>query len=280
MKRLLQAELIRRLTSIIYISELIFLVIYNVFKIIASNYGFEINISYFLFENTALISIFTAVNVSLKLSQELEYRTINNKLFLGITKKNFFIVESIVGILEGFILLLTDTISVIILGYYKGYIMDVTYSDISINFAILLLTITTVVMLSSILTLLIPTRVISVIVVFCLSFLLLYGGKDTVSALNQPAQTTLFSVDGKMDKNPLYVDGGKRVFHNAHLFLSPYAKAEYSPCLLSEDKEMLAANTLFIKSQSFHLEFIISNVIECILLFILGLHFFKKKNLN
>lgn len=280
MKRLLQAELIRRLTSVIYVGEIIFIIIYNLFGIIGSNYGFEVNISYFLFNNTAYIAIFTTVNVSLKLSQELEHRTINNKLFLGITKNDFFIAETFVGFLEGFILLLVDTISVIILGYAQGYFMDVSCSDILINFIIILLIIATISMISTILSLLIPNRVISVLIVLCLSLLLLHGGKETVRALNQPAETTLFSDDGKMHENPLYVSGGKRILHNTHLFLSPYAKAYYSSCLLSEDKELLTDNALFIKSPSFHLEFMISNVIEFILLYVIGLHFFKKKDLN
>lgn len=41
------------------------------------------NIPYFLFNKTTLICIFISINVSLKLSQELDNRTINNKLFCG-----------------------------------------------------------------------------------------------------------------------------------------------------------------------------------------------------
>ena len=47
---------------------------------------FEVNIPYFLFNKTTLICIFISINVSLKLSQELDNRTINNKLFCGYNK--------------------------------------------------------------------------------------------------------------------------------------------------------------------------------------------------
>ena len=72
MNKLLFAELLRRLTSVIYIGENIFFIIYNFMEIAGSTYGFEVDIPYFLFNKTSLICIFIAVNTSLKLSQELD----------------------------------------------------------------------------------------------------------------------------------------------------------------------------------------------------------------
>ena len=58
MNKLLRVELSRRLTSIIYIGEIILLLVYNFLEISGSTYGFEVNIPYFLFNKTTLICIF------------------------------------------------------------------------------------------------------------------------------------------------------------------------------------------------------------------------------
>ena len=46
MNKLLRVELSRRLTSIIYIGEIILLLVYNFLEISGSTYGFEVNIPY------------------------------------------------------------------------------------------------------------------------------------------------------------------------------------------------------------------------------------------
>ena len=63
MNKLLRVELSRRLTSIIYIGEIILLLVYNFLEISGSTYGFEVNIPYFLFNKTTLICIFISINV-------------------------------------------------------------------------------------------------------------------------------------------------------------------------------------------------------------------------
>ena len=150
MNKLLRVELSRRLTSIIYIGEIILLLVYNFLEISGSTYGFEVNIPYFLFNKTTLICIFISINVSLKLSQELDNRTINNKLFCGYNKSTFYKTELLVGIIEGTLLLLADTISVILLGIFQNYELNISYIDLFINFIIALIIISTVAIISTI----------------------------------------------------------------------------------------------------------------------------------
>ena len=165
MNKLLRVELSRRLTSIIYIGEIILLLVYNFLEISGSTYGFEVNIPYFLFNKTTLICIFISINVSLKLSQELDNRTINNKLFCGYNKSTFYKTELLVGIIEGTLLLLADTISVILLGIFQNYELNISYIDLFINFIIALIIISTVAIISTILSVLINNRIFSIFIV-------------------------------------------------------------------------------------------------------------------
>lgn len=280
MNKLLFAELLRRLTSVIYIGENIFFIIYNFMEIAGSTYGFEVDIPYFLFNKTSLICIFIAVNTSLKLSQELDNRTINNKLFCGYKKSTFYKVEVIIGIIEGMLLLIVDTMSVIIIGTLQKYDLNVSYVDFFVNFVITLIIISTVAIISTVLSILINNRIFSIFIVIGLTFLLLYGGKETVHTLNQPQKTTLFSTDGIERDNPLYVEGVQRDLHNAHLFFSPYAQSYYTPYLIHEEKVDKYNNSLILQNNPYHLEFVISDIAECLLLYLLGGYFFNKRNLQ
>ncbi|MEE0237507.1 MAG: hypothetical protein UHS54_08870 [Lachnospiraceae bacterium] len=280
MRKLLQAELSRRLSSIIFIGEIIFLLIYNYLEVIGSVFGFEVDTTYFLFNKTAIICLCIAVNVSLQLIQELDNRTINNKLFCGFSKSIFYKTEIIVGIIEGMILFLIDTISIIILGIMQKYDTDIFSTDFFINLIITLMIISTVTIISTVLSILINHRIISIFFVMAVTLFLLYGGNETVRSLNQPAQTTLFSVDGEIRDNPLYIEGTKRVAHNIHLFASPYAQSCYVSYMLHEKQADKSNNSLILKNIPYHLEFIISDTIECLITYILGFYLFNRRNLQ
>lgn len=148
------------------------------------------------------------------------------------------------------------------------------------NLIITLIIISTVAVISTILSILINHRILSIFLVMGATLLLLYGGNETVRSLNQPAQTTLFSTDGKMRDNPLYIEGIKRVTHNMHLFVSPYAQSCYTAYMLHEEPKVKSNNSLILKNIPTHLEFVISDTIECLLLYILGLYLFNKRNLQ
>lgn len=280
MSRLLRAELSRRLTSIIFIGEIVFLLSYNFLEIVWSVFGFEVDTTYFLFNKTATICICIAANVSLQLSQELDNRTINNKLFCGFSKSIFYKAEIVVGIIEGIILFLIDTISIIILGMFQKYDADILHTDFFINLIIALTIISTVTVISTVLSIFFNHRIISIFLVMSVTLLLLYGGNETVQNLNQPAQTTLFSVDGEMRDNPLYIEGTQRVAHNIHLLISPYAQSCYVSYMLHEEQTDKFNNSLILKDMPYHLDFVISDTIECLLLYILGFYLINKRNLQ
>ena len=123
-------------------------------------------------------------------------------------------------------------------------------------------------------------RIFSIFIVIGLTLLLLYGGKETVHTLNQPVQTTLFSIDGELRDNPLYAEGAERTIHNIHLFSSPYAQANYVPYLLHEEKQEKFDNSLILKNSPYHLEFLITDILGGIFLYLLGSYLFNKRNLQ
>lgn len=98
--------------------------------------------------------------------------------------------------------------------------------------------------------------------------------------LNQPKETTLFSTDGEIRDNPLYVDGFERKVHNTHLFLSPYAQSDYVPYLLDEEVENKFNNSLLMKNSAYHWEFMLVDISGGLVLYFIGRYLFEKQNLQ
>lgn len=129
---------------------------------------------------------------------------------------------------------LFDTVSVCVIAKFAGFDMPAFDLKFFINLLIVVIITSTVAVISTVLAVLISNRLIAVLVVLLLSFILLYGGRETVSRLNQPKQTTSFNVEGILMDNPLYLEGGSRVLYNMHVFISPYAQACYASNMLYE----------------------------------------------
>lgn len=280
MRKLLRAELLRRMVSNIYIVESILLLVYNFLEIGGSVYGFEVNIPYFLFNKVSLICICIAINVSLKISQELDNRTINNKIFCGYRKQTLYKTEIVAGIIEGIVLALVDTVSVIVIGKLKQYAINMSYIDLIVNFMIVVIIVSTVALISTVLTIIIKKRIFSIFIVIGLTWFFLYSGTETVNTLYQPKETTLFSTEGKARENPLYVEGMERTVHKAHLLFSPYAQASYTSYLLHEENDEKINNALILKNSPYHFEFVIIDILEGGILYFAGMYFFKKQNLH
>lgn len=279
MRKLLRAELLRRMVSAIYIVESIFLLVSNFLEIGGSIYGFEVNIPYFLFNKVPFICICIAINVSLKTSQELDNRTINNKVFCGYSKQTFYKTEIIAGVIEGIVLVLVDTISVIVIGMIKQYTINMSYIDLIVNFMVVVITVSTVAVASTVLSIIIKKRIFSILIVIGLTCFFLYSGTESVNTLYQPKETTLFSTDGEARENPLYVEGMERTVHKAHLLFSPYAQSSYATDLLHEENDEKMNNSLILKNSSYHFEFVIIDILEGGILFFAGMYLFKKQNL-
>lgn len=280
MRKLLRAELLRRMVSNIYIVESILLLVYNFLEIGGSVYGFEVNIPYFLFNKVSLICICIAINVSLKISQELDNRTINNKIFCGYRKQTLYKTEIVAGIIEGIVLALVDTVSVIAIGKLKQYAINMSYIDLIVNFMIVVIIVSTVALISTVLTIIIKKRIFSIFIVIGLTWFFLYSGTETLNTLYQPKETTLFSTEGKARENPLYVEGMERTVHKAHLLFSPYAQASYTSYLLHEENDEKINNALILKNSPYHFEFVIIDILEGGILYFAGMYFFKKQNLH
>ena len=134
-------------------------------------------------------------------------------------------------------------------------------------------------MITTILSILINYRLISVFIVMAITLLLLQAGRETVSSLIQPAQTTRFNTEGILEDNPLYIEGTERLAYNVHLFSSPYAQICYIDHLLTEKETMKFDNSFIMKNIPYHIEFIVSDAMWCLLFYFGGLYLFKKRNL-
>ncbi len=281
MKKLLYAEFLRRvLYSIIFHCEIFFLLLYNLWKIWGTNYGFEINANYFLFYNLKYICFFIALNTTIHINQDFDYRTINNKLFCGYKKLTFYQAETIISILQSFLLFVFDNLSILVFCRLKRYDINVFSTSFIMANLFLLLILTTISIFSTMLATFISHRIFSLFVVVGLTLVLLFYGGQTVSRLNEPQETTLypFSQDGAPVSNPLYLDENERLLPKIHLLISPYSQIQYAPCLMYETCSDLTSNSVIFKGFQYHYDFLIINIFEIIAFYICGQLIFIRRD--
>lgn len=279
MYRLIKAELIRRLSNLIFMGGIVFILIYNFMTIIKTVYGFNVDATHFLFQKNMILCIFLVVQITLQTSQELDGRTINNKLFLSYSKSDCFNAAIITSILEGILLFLIDTISVVIMCKIEGYAIVILNAGFIMILFIIIIIIATIAVITTVLTFLINYQKISIFIVMAITLLLFHFGSETVSVLLEPEQTTRFNIEGVLEDNPMYVDGSERLAHNVHLFSSPYAQICYTSHLLAEETTMKFDNSFIMKKVPYRLEFLLSDMVWCLQFYFGGLYLFKKRNL-
>lgn len=279
MKQLFHIEWKRRLTSAIYLGGMILMILYDLSGMAWTRYGYEVSISYFLFQTLPIICLCIAINTALVIGQELDHRTINNKLFCGYSKQDFYKVEVLAGLLEGAVMQLVDIAVVLALGIICRYSWDVSVLEFLANLVFAIILCGTVSILSTVLAIAIGHGVFSLLVVSGLTILFLYAGHETVQTLIQPPKATWFGTDGRERDNPLYVEGPLRTLHEAHLSASPYAQAYYMPYAIGEEEEDKRSTSLIFAGFPYHLEFAIFDLAEVVLLFYAGSWYFRKKDL-
>ena len=259
MNLLLRTELCKRLRAIIFICGAIFLLLYNIWDIILTDFGFEVGWSFFLFQKTSIILIFVAINSSLNISQDICGKTVNNKIILGYNIRDIYNTQIIVGIVEALSLFVIDTASIII------FFISITVISIFITM----------------LAVVIPNRILSLFIIVGISLVLFQKGDDLSINLIQPAQTIFYneSEDIAPIDNPLYVKGGKRDLYNLELLVSPYAQVQYEKFLLFEEKEQKISSSLILKHIPYHLEFIFVGISEMLILYNIGWNTLKNKKL-
>lgn len=277
---LLRAELSRRCMSILFIGELLYLAAHNLLQIIGSSYGFDMSVSYFLYDNTPTLCIFVSAISSVQISQELDGRTIDNKLLAGFDKRTFFKAEVICSVIQGILLLLTDTIFVILLSTVSGYPVDISLHTFCANLLVTLTAVSTVAVISAVFSCMLSHRLISICIVVGVALLLLYCGQNTVQALEQPSQTDIYNTEHIMQTNPLYISGDRRAAYKFHLAASPYAQAVYANSMQNETTADQISNSLFLREMPFHLDFIIVDLGEGLLLCMAGVRLFERKDLR
>ncbi|MEE1101177.1 MAG: hypothetical protein U0K86_06825 [Agathobacter sp.] len=280
MNQLLKAELKRRLSSFIFFCEIALIIGINFIQIIWSEFGFQVDTGYFVFQNFKIICILIAINSCLQIGQEFENHTINNKLYVGFSKSEFYKYEMVVGIIETVILFLFDTLSVIIMSSIQKFTPITLSSKIILNSLAVIIALTVVSCLSTTLAVIIKYRIVSVFIIIGLSILLLNVGYSSARSLMQPPKTTLFSLDGKLCENPLYVTGSTRTLHNLHINISPYGQATYACYLSTETQKEKYNNSLFFKKNSWHIEFVLIDILELIIIYAVGLYILKRRDLN
>ena len=279
MKKLLSAECKRRLLSPIILAEFLLLLVWDFVLIVFSIYGFEVSSDYFLFRNIPLICILVTANAMIFTREEVEYKTMSNKFYLGFKKSHFLLCEAIVGVLESFLLLTVNTASILGLCEYRHY-ETTPVRELLFHLWVCFALVSTISVFITILSCIVTKRLILSCLIVGLTALFLYAGDETTHSLVQPKETDAFFEDGKLHPNPLYIDGEKRTLYLLHLTFSPYAQSYYTDFMANESEEDMPVTSIIPNNLSFRLDFIFADSLEILLCFLIGCFLFEKKDLQ
>ena len=250
----------------------------NLYGIVLSSYGFTITASGFFFENTPVICIFLSIFIPLHIGQEFEVRTINNKIMAGYSRSQIYLTEMLISILCGFLLLVTDIGSILLLAKITALSFGITFHEFFMECILCFVCVAVIAALFTMITMLMHKRLSSIAVALCLTILGLQLGGNTVSDLKQEEYRV--EKDGTATENVLYIKGLERTLANGHMLISPFAQAKYQPEMQYETADMKAENSLIFKNASHHWEFLMMNLIEIIVFTRLGLLSVKKQDLK
>ena len=290
MKKLFLVELKRNLRSIPFLFCSLIILAENAYYIMFNQYGDQISIylfdqlqppTPFLFPQYIylLISLIPAFHIG----SDFSYRTINNKISLGHTKRQIFLCQTLVCATTSFLLLCEDTMLSIIFCLFRHYSVAIIFSRKFVtSLGIVICIFICISSFSTFLAFLFRDRIISVLIIFMLSLSLSYIGNTNVSAIMQEKYTSLYAdteASGKQE-NPLYLEGFSRDLCNLRILLSPYAQNAYSPYLLTESARQKQGNSFILPHSSTHMEFIIVDLMLCTITIYFGIKIFEKTNLR
>lgn len=278
MKKLFSIECKRAILSpFLWIAACI-LIGLNLDGMVLTSYGFTITASGFFFNNIPVICIFLSIFIPLHIGQEFEVRTINNKIIAGYSRSQIYLTEMLISILCGFLLLVTDIGSILLLAKITALSFGITFHEFFMECILCFVCVAVIAALFTMITMLMHKRLSSIAVALCLTILGLQFGGNTVSDLKQEEYRV--EKDGTATENVLYIKGLERTLANGHMLISPFAQAKYQPEMQYETAHMKAENSLIFKNASHHWEFLMMNLIEIIVFTRLGLLLFKKQNLK
>lgn len=291
MKKLFFAEFKRCFLSIPYLICSGIILVENAYYILFNQYGTRIDV--YLFDQlqppTPLlfpqyIYLFVSLIPIFHVGSEFAYRTINNKISMGYTKTQIFLCEVFVCSIISFLFLCEDTILSLVFCHLKHYSITVIFSfKFVITFFTVACIFTTISSLSTFISFLIRDRIVSLFVVLALSLALSYLGNNDVSSILQekyylsPSEN---SEEIELLENPLYLQGISRKICNLRIALSPYAQNAYSSYFLAETTSQKRDNSFIFSQCDIHIEFIITDILLCVITIYLGIKIFKKMNLK
>ncbi|MCR5668210.1 MAG: hypothetical protein K6G05_04075 [Lachnospiraceae bacterium] len=276
MKHLFFTEWKRRFFSFLLLGELILLFVWNCLRIIFTDYGFDVDSVYFLYQNIPFISILITFHILLSMRCEVDNKTILNKLYLGYSKPLILFIEIWISMIESTVLVAFDNILILTLCRYRHYNLS-NLTITFLNFIVCVFIVYTISVLITVLACTISSQLIAFTIIIAGTALLLHFGNDTTHTMIQPVKTDAFFSDGQMHPNPLYVTGTKRILYQIHLTLSPYAQAYYADFFQAELSDIPEVS-LIPSLLPFHIDFLIVDILEIIVVTIIGVKYFSRKD--
>lgn len=282
MNKLLSMELKRAACSPILWLGVLAVIAVNIYGILLNGYGFRIYTSTFLLKNSALICIILAVLIPLYLGRDFENRTVNNKISAGYTRKAIYLAALTVGGICASALFAADIVSVFLCARIARleFSSNITMTEFMFHAAVALVCIATVSAFYTMIVMITHKQILSLGITVILTLTLLTLGGSSVSGLNQ-SPTRADPVTHETVENPLRIDGFARTANNIHVLISPFAQAEFHSYLLTESESGTKEETsLMFKDFPYHIEFCLSDILEMLLFYKIGLRIFRKQDLK
>lgn len=276
MNKLLTANFARLRKNQVFILSVIFMVVIGIlFPLVTYQEMLELNIIYHLQERAfwypVFLGVILAIFCGLFLGTDNSDNTIRNKIIVGHTRNNIYFSNLITCMIVGVILCITHTIIIIcvgtpLLGFYTMEIGDVIgYSVAIITMSFSFASIYTFVSMNcqSKATI----AVVCLMLWFCLLFVSLYVQNKLMEPEMVEGSVVLSSINGQsvdMVKNPDYISGKTR---DVFTFLSEFLPSGQA--------------ILFMRCEATRWgHIIIYNIVTSSVLSVLGMFFFRHKDLR
>lgn len=282
--RLMTVEIKRYLSSFYY---LIILFILFLIQILGLEGGLP-----FVFwgneflDNVNFICIALSLFMSVHVCEEFANGTIQNKIYLGYKKKQIYIAEVITCMMGGSTLVLFDTLFYLLGSLLRGQKVEYSIPYIVINTLIFMITIASISAIICSLSFLVKKRLITQLLLIFIAIILINSGRRTIAILtdyesvfvevneeNDPASKDL------IESFTEELSDTQRERLNIKITASPYAQCNFSSYITTEKPEDKAKQSFALKKCDYHVDFMIADIILSLLIILVSVNIFKKKNI-
>lgn len=237
-------------------------------------------------DNINFICVVLSFFMSVYICNEFSHGTLQNKIYLGYKKSQIYIAEVITCTMCGSSLVLLDSLFYILGDLLRKQEISHSFSYIITNTLIFMVTIGSVSVIICSLSLLTKKRLITQLLLIFLAIFLINNGRKNLAILtdyenvfveineeNDPASKDL------IESFTEELSDTQRKPLNMKIALSPYAQCNFSSYITTERPEDKPKQSFLFENFTYHIDFVIADVILSLFVILVSVNIFKKQNI-